>query len=635
MSSPSTRTPAIIEVKSGLTRPTNLTEQQAITQANVVRYIRAREGYDPYAISRILALRHCCPRTTRRASCRTSTAPPIRRTPQESMGGSSGSAIEIKSVTFPNTSTGDRQVLDQRAATRNRSSAIGSLSCVSATPTPLRNEWRFENPLGFQVYSYRRDQETVTPGRRDETSLLRAAALASNRILWHGHAAQTPRAARSMPRVTSVTYQENNVVQVFATYGISTMIIFDEDEKFETISLGDTESWQVVPAEKGNILFVKPIAKDVMTNMNVVTDKRIYYLELHDIAPEAGRKVFGIRFHYPEKNLNAALRKEAEQRAAMAKYLRHRQGQRQHRLFVFGRCAAEAVDGLRRRQEDLLQIRPTRAGDLRGQRRISPKRSATSAGKGNTSSSTERRPSSRCATATNGSASSICGSRILARRIRQSSGRSRTIRRKRGDGAETDEAVSRTRGMLAGDEVDVSDKRARRKQLTGGAVLLLAGGAGLCLVFLAEQPPAGDTRRRRGVHHHDVRPPSFVREGETEPEPNRRRRSSSCPDRRHQPARRNRDTTEFEVPPPPVPGRSPPPKAVEAPAEEFPERFRSKLVVVDNPPPPMGQAALGARRAEGTYRRRRGSQQQVSGGRQHWRPQRQSQEDRTDRRPGS
>lgn len=30
--------------------------------------------------------------------------------------------------------------------------------------TPERNEWRFENPLGFQVYDYRRDQETVTLG---------------------------------------------------------------------------------------------------------------------------------------------------------------------------------------------------------------------------------------------------------------------------------------------------------------------------------------------------------------------------------------------------------------------------------------------------------------------------------------
>jgi type IV secretion system protein VirB8 len=32
------------------------------------------------------------------------------------------------------------------------------------TDTPIKNEWRFDNPLGFQVYDYRRDQETVTPG---------------------------------------------------------------------------------------------------------------------------------------------------------------------------------------------------------------------------------------------------------------------------------------------------------------------------------------------------------------------------------------------------------------------------------------------------------------------------------------
>lgn len=44
------RNTGYLEVKSGLTRPANLTEQQAITQANIVRYIRSREGYDPYAI---------------------------------------------------------------------------------------------------------------------------------------------------------------------------------------------------------------------------------------------------------------------------------------------------------------------------------------------------------------------------------------------------------------------------------------------------------------------------------------------------------------------------------------------------------------------------------------------------------
>jgi type IV secretion system protein VirB9 len=142
------------------------------------------------------------------------------------------------------------------------------------------------------------------------------AVLLVSTLIGQAWGAQTPKGGSLDQRVTSVTYQENNVVQVFATYGISTMIIFDEDEKFETISLGDTDSWQVVPAEKGNIVFVKPIAKNVTTNMNVVTDKRIYFFELHDFGPAADRQVFGIRFLYPEKNLNAALRKEAEQRAA-------------------------------------------------------------------------------------------------------------------------------------------------------------------------------------------------------------------------------------------------------------------------------------------------------------------------------
>ncbi|SDN95577.1 TrbG/VirB9 family P-type conjugative transfer protein [Ensifer sp. YR511] len=128
-------------------------------------------------------------------------------------------------------------------------------------------------------------------------------------------ALQTPTAGRLDPRVTSVVYQPNNVVRVFATYGISTMIIFDEDEKFETIALGDTDSWDVVPTDKGNILFVKPKGKNVATNLNVVTTKRIYYLELNDHAPEDGKKVFGIRFVYPDKDLNASLRKQAEERA--------------------------------------------------------------------------------------------------------------------------------------------------------------------------------------------------------------------------------------------------------------------------------------------------------------------------------
>lgn len=130
------------------------------------------------------------------------------------------------------------------------------------------------------------------------------------------HAEQTPQSGRLDQRITHVTYQANNVVKVRAAYGISTMIVFDETEKFQTLSLGDTDSWQIVPSAAGNILFVKPIARDVPTNLNIVTDKRLYFFELVDEAPGNGTEVFGIQFNYPENSLNDALRDEAEIRAA-------------------------------------------------------------------------------------------------------------------------------------------------------------------------------------------------------------------------------------------------------------------------------------------------------------------------------
>ncbi|SDA92390.1 TrbG/VirB9 family P-type conjugative transfer protein [Mesorhizobium qingshengii] len=146
--------------------------------------------------------------------------------------------------------------------------------------------------------------------------LIVVTILILGKLVTPASSAQAPKAGALDSRVTSITYQENNVVRVSATYGISTMIVFDEDETFETISLGDSDSWQVVPADKGNILFVKPIARNVTTNMNVVTNRRIYFLELDDSAPDRGKEVFGIRFFYPDKSLNAALRQEAEQRVA-------------------------------------------------------------------------------------------------------------------------------------------------------------------------------------------------------------------------------------------------------------------------------------------------------------------------------
>ena len=49
-----------------------------------------------------------------------------------------------------------------------------------------------------------------------------------------------------------------------------------DDEKIETLALGDSVAWKVEPNKRGNIIFVKPVEKDAFSNLNVVTSKRFY-----------------------------------------------------------------------------------------------------------------------------------------------------------------------------------------------------------------------------------------------------------------------------------------------------------------------------------------------------------------------
>lgn len=154
-----------IEVKTGLTRTSNITDQQAVTQANVVRYIRSREGYDPFAIEQNFGIAALLSTgdAARDLQAQWSAANPDH--PARRLGKNKSITVDIKSVTFPNTTTAlvrfsTQEKSDSNVITRHYISVLR----YRYTDTPERNEWRFENPLGFQVYDYRRDQETVTSG---------------------------------------------------------------------------------------------------------------------------------------------------------------------------------------------------------------------------------------------------------------------------------------------------------------------------------------------------------------------------------------------------------------------------------------------------------------------------------------
>ncbi|TIW61798.1 MAG: type VI secretion protein [Mesorhizobium sp.] len=154
-----------IEVKTGLTKPLTLTETQAITQANVVRYIRQREGYDPFAIEENFGVAALLSTGDAARELAEQYSAANRNNPTKVYGKNKRVLVDVKSVTFSNASTAlVRFSTTEKSDTDSIVRHYISVVRYRYTETPETNEWRFENPLGFQVYNYRRDQETVTPG---------------------------------------------------------------------------------------------------------------------------------------------------------------------------------------------------------------------------------------------------------------------------------------------------------------------------------------------------------------------------------------------------------------------------------------------------------------------------------------
>lgn len=125
-----------------------------------------------------------------------------------------------------------------------------------------------------------------------------------------------PRPGRLDPRVRDVAYNRDNVTAIDATYGTSTMIQLQTDEKIETLALGDSLAWKVEPNRKGDIIFVKPVDRNAQSNLNVVTDKRIYSFLLRSNTHPPGQQIYAVRFRFPDDEADAKLLAVARERAA-------------------------------------------------------------------------------------------------------------------------------------------------------------------------------------------------------------------------------------------------------------------------------------------------------------------------------
>ncbi len=159
------KTTGFVEVKRPMAEGP-LSQDEAVTTFNVVRYVKARETYDPKALKDNFDLAQLLATGEAERDLVDLYTPSNPQNPLKVLGTGAEISVSIKSVTFPNNRTAlVRFSTDQKTATDVVTRNWVSLVRFRYTAAPMRNEWRFDNPLGFQVVEYRRDQETApSPG---------------------------------------------------------------------------------------------------------------------------------------------------------------------------------------------------------------------------------------------------------------------------------------------------------------------------------------------------------------------------------------------------------------------------------------------------------------------------------------
>lgn len=101
------------------------------------------------------------------------------------------------------------------------------------------------------------------------------------------------------PRVQTVEYNADQVVQLEAAPGYQITVVLGGDERIESVAVGDSAAWQATANNRGDHLFVKPMIGGVSTNMVVMTDVRMYAFELLPAYGPSDTQAFAVRFVYP------------------------------------------------------------------------------------------------------------------------------------------------------------------------------------------------------------------------------------------------------------------------------------------------------------------------------------------------
>jgi type IV secretion system protein VirB9 len=101
------------------------------------------------------------------------------------------------------------------------------------------------------------------------------------------------------PRLQTIPYDPNQIVQLSVAQGYQLMVSFAPGENIETIAVGDSAAWQVTANKRGEYLFIKSVQSADNSNLTVVTDARVYTFDLVRAFGAGGDLPYAVRFTYP------------------------------------------------------------------------------------------------------------------------------------------------------------------------------------------------------------------------------------------------------------------------------------------------------------------------------------------------
>lgn len=125
------------------------------------------------------------------------------------------------------------------------------------------------------------------------------------------NALKVPRPQGVDGRIHTIMYGPDEVFKFTGHYGYQSSIVFEEGEKIQTISMGDSIPWEI--EQSGNRMFLKPTQQDAQTNMTLITDKRTYLFELHAEEAESINDpdlIWVLKFLYPTEMVLKKKKKE-------------------------------------------------------------------------------------------------------------------------------------------------------------------------------------------------------------------------------------------------------------------------------------------------------------------------------------